>query len=89
MDAIDCIPKNGIFTWNIWRVGFINIAKRLDHFFVRHGWKGDQFNCEVNILPISAFDHFPIAININSSERPKVGFFKLSNMWWRDSSLEE
>lgn len=34
MQVVDCVPKNGDFTCNNRRTGFLNIVERLDKFLV-------------------------------------------------------
>lgn len=54
--------KTGEFTWTNRRSGFLNIAERLDRFFVAGDWSSHQWTCNADVLPFTGSDHYPIGI---------------------------
>eukprot|EP00253_Pinus_taeda_P008572 PITA_08572 len=78
---IDLQSNNGLFTWTNKRDGIQHIASRLDRFLVSDNAPYLGGDIITSILPISASDHWPIALQWhqrgNSTKRP----FRFDNFW--------
>lgn len=46
------------------REGFVNIVEKLDRFFIAGDWATSGRVCEIEILPITGLDHYPITLTI-------------------------
>ncbi|XP_059074891.1 uncharacterized protein LOC131874942 [Cryptomeria japonica] len=88
IEATDCIPVEGWFTWTNRRQGFTNIAERLDRFLVGEGWILEGIPTIASTLPISTSDHYPLQMDIGTATQGGGGYFKFQNMWWREKSLK-
>lgn len=64
------------FTWNNCRLGFNNIAEKLDRFFVLGSLINFPFTLEASILLFSGSYHFPILLDIQGEVGPKRSPFK-------------
>lgn len=80
----DVLEKYGSYTWTNKRVGFTQIAKRLDQFRVSQMWNLESFSFEL--------DHFSIQLTISKSlvvsdctHRPS---FKFKRMWFRHPQFD-
>lgn len=79
--------KTGDFTWTNRRTGFLNIAEKLDRFFIAGDWTDSHWTSEVEILPITRSDHYPICLRIQDKSAPARCPFKFEAMWLRDGSI--
>ncbi|XP_059070528.1 uncharacterized protein LOC131860170 [Cryptomeria japonica] len=79
--------KKGDFTWTNRRSGFLNIAERLDHFFIAGDWSESHWTSEAVILPITGSDHYPICVRIQDESAPARCPFKFEAMWLRDGNI--
>ncbi|XP_057869210.1 uncharacterized protein LOC131076177 [Cryptomeria japonica] len=75
------------FTWNNKRIGFCNIAEKLDRFFIHGGLSELNYTMEAKILPLSGFEHFPLQLNILTDHSPRNCPFKFESMWFRDDNI--
>lgn len=75
------------FTWNNRRLGFSNIAEKMDRFFVLGSLINFLFTLEASILPFIGTDHFPILLDIQGEVGPKRCLFKFENMWLKDDHI--
>ncbi|GLJ40989.1 hypothetical protein SUGI_0848590 [Cryptomeria japonica] len=75
------------FTWNNRRIGFCNIAEKLDRFFIHGGLSELNYTIEAKPLPLSGFDHFPLQLNILTDHSPRNCPFKFESMWFRDDNI--
>ncbi|XP_059073249.1 uncharacterized protein LOC131874050 [Cryptomeria japonica] len=98
LDFADWIHRSGMleinmvkdaFTWNNWRLGFSNIAEKMDRFFVLGSLINFPFTLEASILPFSRSDHFPISLDIQREASPKRCPFKFENIWLKDDHILE
>jgi len=80
---------NGTFTWTNRRLGFSNIAKKLDKFLFKGDLSKFLYSLECKILPISGSDHYPIHLEIIREGRLARCPFKFENMWFKDPSFME
>ncbi|GLJ16237.1 hypothetical protein SUGI_0272590 [Cryptomeria japonica] len=85
--VVDIIPKNGSFTWNNRRRDFVNIAERLDRFFVGEWWVLHHHSIYSAIEPQSGSDHYPISLNIGQDTEQHKNYFQFLSMWWLDPAL--
>ncbi|GLJ31647.1 hypothetical protein SUGI_0635780 [Cryptomeria japonica] len=58
IEAIDCKPTKGWFTWNNRRKGFSNILEHLDIFLINNYWMKEGIQISSKILPFSISDHY-------------------------------
>ncbi|XP_059070594.1 uncharacterized protein LOC131860227 [Cryptomeria japonica] len=79
--------KTGDFTWTNRRSGFLNIAKRLDRFFIAGDWTKSHWTCEAEILPITGSNHHPICLRIQDDSAPERCPFKFEAMWLQDGNI--
>ncbi|XP_057842232.1 uncharacterized protein LOC131051668 [Cryptomeria japonica] len=75
------------FTWNNHRLGFSNIAEKLDRFFVLGNLINFPYTLDASILPFSGSDHFPIQLGIQGEVGPKRCPFKFENMCLKDDNI--
>lgn len=75
------------FTWNNRRLGFCNIAEKLDRFFIHGGLS--ELNCTLNadLLPLAGSNHFPLQLILSSDHSPKKCPFKFESMWFKDDKF--
>ncbi|GLJ30750.1 hypothetical protein SUGI_0609570 [Cryptomeria japonica] len=66
INAIDYTPTNGWYTWTNRRMGFANIAERLDKFLTRSQWIMDAILTTATMLPYGVSDHHPVQLVIGS-----------------------
>ncbi|XP_059066169.1 uncharacterized protein LOC131857524 [Cryptomeria japonica] len=83
----DIIPKNGTFTWNNRRRDFVNIAERLDRFFIGEWWMLNHHSIDSIIEPQCGSDHYLISLNIGQDLERHKSYFKFLSMWWLDPTL--
>lgn len=75
------------YTCNNTRSGFLNIAERLDRFFIVGDWSESHWTCVAEILPITGSGHYPICSRIQDETTPDMCLFKFEAMWLRDSNI--
>ncbi|XP_059064232.1 uncharacterized protein LOC131856452 [Cryptomeria japonica] len=75
------------FTWNNRRIGFCNIAEKLDRFLIHGGFSELNYTMEEEPLPLSGSDHFPLQLNILTDYSPRNFPFKFESMWFRDDNI--
>ncbi|XP_057829547.2 uncharacterized protein LOC131040608 [Cryptomeria japonica] len=75
------------FTWNNRRLGFSNIAEKLDRFLIYGELLELKHNMEAEPLPLSGSDHFPLQLNLLSDHSPRNCPFKFESMWFRDDNF--
>ena len=83
----DIFLDNGLYTWTNRRIGFLEIAERLDRFLFSQSWKLLSFSFKSEILPFSIPDHFPVQLLIsknNISQRlNRASSFRFEHMLFR------
>ncbi|XP_059070351.1 uncharacterized protein LOC131860023 [Cryptomeria japonica] len=79
--------KTGELTWTNRRSGFLNIAERLDRFFIAGDWTESHWANEAEILLITGSDHYPICLRIQDDNAPERCPFKFEAMWLWDISI--
>ncbi|XP_057854761.2 uncharacterized protein LOC131064586 [Cryptomeria japonica] len=77
------------FTWTNRSSGFLNMAKRLDRFFIAGDWLESHWKSVAEILPISGSHHYPICLRIQEESAPERCSFKFETMWLRDSNIRK
>lgn len=75
------------FTWNKRRLGFSNIAEKLDRFFLLGSLINFSYTLEASILPFSGSDHFPIQLKIILDSGPRRCPFKFEKIWLKDDNI--
>ena len=65
------------------RMGFTNIAKRIDHFLLGGEWSKIDWLFQEKIVPLTRLDHFPICLNIWNDATPERDPFRFERMWLR------
>ena len=89
---LDVIPHNGSFTWTTRQDGFLQIAKRLDRFFISQSWKLLHISFNSKILAVSKSDHFPLLLNVQWKVSPQYrtfgSSFKFESMLFRHPCFE-
>ncbi|XP_059064117.1 uncharacterized protein LOC131856369 [Cryptomeria japonica] len=81
--------RTGDFTWTNRRSGFMNIAERLDRFFIASDWSESNWNSLAEILPISSFDHYPICLKIQEESALERCLFKFEAIWLWDNNIKK
>ena len=82
----DIFPYNGLYTWTNRRIGFLEIAERLDRFLFSQSWNLLSFSLKSEILPFAISDHFPVQLLIskNISQRlNQASSFKFEHMCYK------
>jgi ribonuclease HI/exonuclease III len=85
-DFLDVIPDSGGYTWTNKKMGFHQIAERLDRFLISQLWRIQNYSISSAILSFAGSDHFPIELLINlpslahHNHKPS---FKFEEMWFR------
>ncbi|XP_057838177.2 uncharacterized protein LOC131048296 [Cryptomeria japonica] len=96
LDFVDWIHRSGLveinmvknaFTWNNKRLGFSNIAEKLDRFFISGNLINFPYTLQASILPFSGLDHFPIQLNILLDSGPRRCPFKFEQMWLKYDNI--
>lgn len=82
----DVHPQDRCFTWTNRRVGFHQLADRLDRYLCSQCWKSANYIVHSDILPYFESDHFPIQLSILPSNSPLTSFsrasFKFESVWY-------
>lgn len=75
------------YTWTNKRIGFLNIAERLDKNFVVGDWSSHPWTCIADILSLTGSDHYPIGVQIQDEKSPDRCPFKFEAMWLMDNNI--
>lgn len=85
------LPDNGAFTWTNHRVGFSQIAIRLDRFICPQICKLDHTSMLVEVIPFLDSDHFPIQFSLDLTSNPgsfsSRSSFKFESVWFMHPSF--
>ncbi|XP_059068682.1 uncharacterized protein LOC131078213 [Cryptomeria japonica] len=81
--------KGGNFTWTNRRLGFSNIAEKLDRFFLARDWNLARLVFEAKFLAISGSDHFLVSLVVQKDGVPLRCPFKVEKMWLREQGFRE
>ncbi|XP_059064722.1 uncharacterized protein LOC131856809 [Cryptomeria japonica] len=76
IEAVDCIPSEGWFTWTNRRLGFTNIAERLDRFLTGTKWFMEGTPIIVKTFSFHVSDHYPIMLEIGLDTHWGGSYFK-------------
>lgn len=83
------VAKGGNFTWTDRRLGFSNIAKKLDRFFLVGEWNLAPLIFEAKVLAISSSDHFPVSLVLHKDGALLRCPFKVEKMWLREQGFSD
>lgn len=86
---MDIRTVNGIFTWTNRRLGFSNIAEKLERFFFKGNLIDFNFSLESSILSTSGSNHYSMALSIKENKKPYRCSFKFEKMCVREESFVE
>lgn len=88
-NLIDIITSNGFFTWNNRRLGFTNIAERLDRFLVLEDWLQVNAPSKAMVRSILISNHFSVELQVEMVKKQARGHFKFQKMWLCHEGLME
>ncbi|XP_057842189.2 uncharacterized protein LOC131051639 [Cryptomeria japonica] len=71
------------------RLGFSNIAEKLDRFFLVGDWNLVPLIFEADVLAISGSDHFPVSLVLQKDGAPLRCPFKVEKMWLREKGFRD
>ncbi|XP_059068451.1 uncharacterized protein LOC131858970 [Cryptomeria japonica] len=80
--------KMGEFTWTNRRSIFLNIAEKLDRFFITGDWLESHWTSDAEILPFTGSDHYPICLRVQDDSAPERCPFKFEAMWLQDGNIK-
>ncbi|XP_059078035.1 uncharacterized protein LOC131876613 [Cryptomeria japonica] len=80
--------KTREFTWTNRRSGFLNIAEKLDRFFIAGDWSKSHWTSNAEILPFTGSDHYPICLRLQDDNALERCPFKFEAMWLRDGNIK-
>jgi exonuclease III len=89
LNLVDMETRNGIFTWSNRRTGNQHVACRLDRFLVTEALLESDQAMEVNIMPKSGSDHWPIEFCLNSGLSPRPKPFRFEKFWLTHPNFQQ
>ncbi|XP_059078013.1 uncharacterized protein LOC131032223 [Cryptomeria japonica] len=81
--SFEVVAKGRNFTWTNRRLGFSNIAEKLDRFFLAGDWNLAPLIFEVEVLAIFGSNHFSVSLVLQKDGVPLICPFKKSKSWNR------